>query len=113
MKWLHVYTTTCIPESQALLITQFVFAASWFRVTGYFETTTPNEPHMALNTKRPKVPHIHITTTSESEVHRITQNDIEKYKVAGTYYICATSILTLWVITSDYVSRDYVSRNQT
>ena len=43
--------------------TPFSSTAIYFRDTGDFETSAPNEPKMTLNTKRPKVLHMHITTT--------------------------------------------------
>ncbi len=38
--------------------------ASRFRVTGRFETSTPNETKITLNTARSKTPHIRYTSTS-------------------------------------------------
>ncbi len=40
----------------------FRYTASRFPVTGHFETSPQNDPKMTFNTKRSKVPHIHVTT---------------------------------------------------
>ncbi len=48
-------------------ITPFHSTTSHFRVTGHFETSALNDPKMTLNTKRLKVPHIHVTTTPQPQ----------------------------------------------
>ena len=39
-----------------------------FALTCHFETSVPNDPKIILNTKRSKVPHIHVTGTPESQI---------------------------------------------
>ncbi len=49
-------------------INPFHSVESCFRVTGHFETCVPNDPTLTLNTKRSKVPHIHMTTRPYSQI---------------------------------------------
>ncbi len=42
-------------------------------ILAHFEASAPNDPKMTVNTKRSKVPHIHVTTSPESRIfHRFT-----------------------------------------
>ncbi len=42
--------------------------SSCFHAKGNVETSAPNNLKMTLNTKRPKVSHIHVKTTLESQI---------------------------------------------
>ena len=39
-----------------------------FRVIGHFKTSAPNDPQMTFDTKTWEVPHVHVTTTPESQI---------------------------------------------
>ena len=59
---------TCYNYPQNSKFTPFSSTTSCFWVAGHFKTSALNEPKMTLNTKRSKVPHIHVTTTPESRI---------------------------------------------
>ncbi len=52
-------------------VTLFHSMYSRYRVTGHSETTAPNDPNMTFDTKRSKVPHIHVTT-SDSQINPLS-----------------------------------------
>ena len=56
-------TTTAVTH-----FTPFHSMAGRFWVTGHFEISAPNDPQMTLYPRRSKIPQIHITTTSKSQI---------------------------------------------
>ncbi len=61
-----------LPQVQIPL--RFAIQPAFSLDTGHFETSGPNDPKMTLNTKRLKMPHIHVCciTTPESRVSHFT-----------------------------------------
>ena len=57
------YTVTSV-----LNFNSFPSKTSRFQVGGQFEKSAPNDPKMVLSTLRLKVPHIHVTSTPESQI---------------------------------------------
>ncbi len=39
-----------------------------FRARGHFETIAPNDTNITLNSKSPRVPQVHITTTHDLQI---------------------------------------------
>ncbi len=79
----HLYVIGA-PESPNL--TPFCSTTSRFLVTGYFETSAPNDPNMTLkNTKRSKIPNLY--ATSISRVPKFTQfcSTTSRFRVTGHF----------------------------
>ncbi len=74
----------CYESPRVPNFSPFPSATSGFRVTGHFETSARNDPKMALNTARSKVPHI-VTNVTEHQMssHFILLQPFSSYKVVG------------------------------
>ena len=59
---------TCYNYAGVPYFTRFHSTVSCFPDTDHFETSALNDPKMNLDIKRSKVPHLHVTTTHDSQL---------------------------------------------
>ncbi len=70
--------------------TPFHPTASHFRLMDHFVTSALNDPKMTLNTKRSKLPDIHITITPSPKFHSALQGGV-KYTRGNYNYLASAN----------------------